>query len=160
MIQSGRSPVTISQNGEYFFRRAYELSHREEYLHALEYYNRALSTDPQYASAWHEKGNCLDALGRCEEALASYDEALKADPCRAETWCHKGLILKRIGREDEAYSCLNRGIDLSLGEIHPFPALCSLLPILIMPLCRFIRMIRFLTIRVITRGARVSRDST
>ena len=43
-------------------------------------------TDPQYAGAWHEKGNCLDEPGWWEEALARYDEALMNDPCNHETW--------------------------------------------------------------------------
>lgn len=116
MTQSGKTVVKISQNAEYFCRRASEASHAGDYLHALEYYDRALSTDPHYAGAWHEKGNCLDELGRCEEALASYDEAIRHDPYNAETWFNKGLILKRVGRENEAYSCINRGIDLALGR--------------------------------------------
>jgi len=116
MTQSGRSMIKISQNAEYYFRRASEASHAGDYIHALEYYERALSTDPHYAGAWHEKGNCLDELGQCDEALLSYDEALKHDPYNAETWFNKGLILKRIGRENEAYSCINRGIDLALGR--------------------------------------------
>jgi tetratricopeptide (TPR) repeat protein len=157
-IQSGRSLIKISQNGEYFFRRAYESSHREGYRDALEYYNRALSTDPHCACAWHEKGNCLYELGRFEEALESYDEAIRHDPCDAENWYDKGVILKRVGREDEAYSCIHRGIDLSLGEKSHFTALFSLQPILISQICRFIRMLRLLTISIVKRGSRISRD--
>ena len=103
MRQSGRSSEKISQNARYFFKRANEAAHKGDYLQALEYYDHALSTDPHYAGAWHEKGTCLDELGWWEEALASYDEALMNDPCNPETWFRKGLILKRSGREDEAY---------------------------------------------------------
>lgn len=110
------SVITITQNADYYFRRASESAHKGDYLHALEYFDRALATDPHFAGAWHEKGNCLDELGRCEEAVTSYDEALRHDPYNAETWFNKGLILKRIGREDEAFSCINRGIDLALGR--------------------------------------------
>jgi len=116
MTQSGRSVIRISQNAEYFFRRANEAFHAGDYLHALDYYDRVLSTDPHYASAWHEKGTCLDELGRCEEAIASYDEAIKHYPYNAETWFNKGLILKRVGRESEAFRCINHGIDLALGR--------------------------------------------
>ena len=116
MNQSGRSVVQISQNADYFFRRATEASHAGDYLQALMYYDRALSTDPHYAGAWHEKGNCLDELGRCEEAIASYEEAIKHDPFNAETWFNKGLLLKRMGKESEAFRCINHGIDLALGR--------------------------------------------
>lgn len=111
-----RSVMNITQNADYYFRRASESAHKGDYLHALEYFDRALASDPHFAGAWHEKGNCLDEMGRCDEAIASYDEAIRHDPYNAETWFNKGLLLKRIGREDEAFSCINRGIDLALGR--------------------------------------------
>jgi tetratricopeptide (TPR) repeat protein len=158
MRQSGRSTEKISQNARYFFHRANDAAHKEDYLQALEYYDHALSADPQYAGAWHEKGTCLDALGRWEEALASYDEALMNDPCNPETWFKKGLILKRLGREDEAYSCFSRGIDPTLGKISRIQALFSIGSILVSQFCLFIRLIHLCILRVIHRGSRVSRD--
>ncbi len=154
--QSGRSREKISQNARYFFHRANEAAHTGDYLQALEYYDHALSNDPQYAGAWHEKGTCLDEPGWWEEALARYDEALTHDPCNPETWFKKGLILKRSGREDEAFSCINRGIDLTVSMISRIQGLFSLGSILISQFCLFIRMIHLLTIRVIHRGSRVS----
>jgi tetratricopeptide (TPR) repeat protein len=158
MRQSGRSSEKISQNARYFFKRANEAAHKGDYLQALEYYDHALSTDPHYAGAWHEKGTCLDELGWWEEALASYDEALMNDPCNPETWFRKGLILKRIGREDEAFSCFNQGIDPTLRKISRIQVLFSIGSILISQFCLFIRMIHLLIIRVIHRGSRISRD--
>ncbi len=111
-----KSVVTISHNANYFFRMANQAMHAGDHLHALDYINSALSTDPHFAGAWHEKGNCLDSLGRTEEALACYDQALKLDPYDAESWYNKGLVLRRIGRDAEAYACINRGIDLALGR--------------------------------------------
>jgi tetratricopeptide (TPR) repeat protein len=158
MRQSGRSMENISQNARYFFHRADEAAHKGDYLQALEYCDHALSTDPHYAEAWHEKGTCLDELGWWEEALASYDEALIHDPCNPETWFKKGLILKRSGREDEAFSCFNRGIDPTLGKRSRIQGLFSIGSILISQFCLFIRMIHLRIIRVIHRGSRVSRD--
>jgi Tfp pilus assembly protein PilF len=158
MRQSGRSSEKISQNARYFFHRADEAAHKGDYLQALEYYDYALSTDPHYAGAWHERGTCLDELGLWGEALASYDEALTHDPCNPETWFKKGLILKRSGREDEAFSCFNRGIDPLLGKVSHIQGLFSIGSILISQFCPFIRMIHLLIIRVIHRGSRVSRD--
>lgn len=111
-----KTVVTISHNADYFFRMAHQAMHAGDHLHALDCLDRALSTDPHFAGAWHEKGNCLDELGRYTDALACYDEALKLDPYDAESWYNKGLVLRRIGRESEAYACINRGIDLALGR--------------------------------------------
>jgi len=156
--QSGKSSGQISQNAEYLFNRANEAAMKGEYLQALDLYDDALFNDPDHARAWHERGTCLDELGRCEEALASYDEALMNDPCNPQTWFRKGLILKRIGREDEAFSCFNQGIDPMLRKISRIQVLFSIGSILISQFCLFIRMIHLLIIRVIHRGSRISRD--
>ena len=116
IANTGKTVVTISHNADYFFRMAHQAVHAGDHLHALEYLDRALETDPHFAGAWHEKGNCFDDLGRYDEALACYDKALKLDPYNAETWYNRGLTLKRIGRETEAYASINRGIDLALGR--------------------------------------------
>jgi tetratricopeptide (TPR) repeat protein len=116
IANTGKTVVTISHNADYFFRMARQAVHAGDHLHALECLDRALETDPHFAGAWHEKGNCFDDLGRGDEALACYDQALKLDPYNAETWYNKGLTLKRIGRETEAYASINRGIDLALGR--------------------------------------------
>jgi Tfp pilus assembly protein PilF len=158
MRQSGRSSEKISQNARYFFHRANEAAHKGDYLQALDYYDHALSTDPHYAGAWHERGTCLDELGLWEAALASYDEALTHDPCNPETWFKKGLILKGSGREDDAFSCFNQGIDPMLGQISPVQGIFSIGSILISHFCLFIRIIHVRIIRVIQRGSRVSSD--
>jgi tetratricopeptide (TPR) repeat protein len=153
--QLGRSMEKISQNADYFFRTANEAAHKGEYLQAVELYDLVLLHDPEYAGAWHEKGNCLDALGRCEEAIASYDEALMNDPCNHETWFRKGLILKRLGREDEAYSCINQGIDPSPGVIGHVRDPPALRPVLLSQLSRFLIMIHLLLTRVINKEFRL-----
>jgi len=49
--------------------------------------------------AWHEKANCLDEMGRFEEALSCYDTAIQLDAYNAEAWFNKGLTFKKMGRE-------------------------------------------------------------
>ncbi len=115
VIRGKKTVVLISHNTDYFLRMAHQAMHAGDFLHALDYIDRILITEPSVASAWHEKGNCLDELGRCEEALACYDKALNIDPFDAESWYNRGLVLKRLGRETEGYASINRGIDLALG---------------------------------------------
>lgn len=114
--QSFAKSLIISRNAEYSYRMGTEFAHNGDYHGALEHIEKAITTDPHFAMAWHEKANCLDELGRCEEALSSYDTAIRLDPHNAEAWFNKGLTLKKMGREKEAYSCMNRGVDLALGR--------------------------------------------
>ena len=107
--------ISISQEAEYFFRRAMDAEMKNNPLQVLEYFNKALSKDPGYAMAWNEKGNYLDLMGKLDEALSCYDTALKLEPGDAEVWFNKGLTLKKVGREEDAISCINRGIELAIG---------------------------------------------
>jgi len=105
-----------SPDAEYSFRMATEAFHRGDYSRALNHIENSLSVNPRSAAAWHEKANCLDELGRCEEALSCYDTVIRLDEHHAEAWFNKGLILKKMGREKEAFDCMNRGVDLALGR--------------------------------------------
>ena len=107
--------VSVSQEAQYFFRRAMDTASRNNPAQVLEYFNRAISKDPGYAMAWNEKGNYLDLMGDLDEALSCYDTALRLEPEDAEIWFNKGLTLKKIGREQDGNSCINRGIELAIG---------------------------------------------
>ena len=53
---------------------------RIEHDEALECYNKALEIDPDYISAWNNKGYPLYGLDRYEAAIECYDTALEIDP--------------------------------------------------------------------------------
>jgi len=111
-----KSNAYLSPEAEYSFRMATEAAQKGENSRALELIEKILMNDPHFAMAWHEKANCLDQMGRCEEALSCYDVAIQLDTYNAETWFNKGLTLKKMGREKEAFDCMNRGVDLALGK--------------------------------------------
>ncbi len=111
-----KSWLVESKEADNNIRRVIELAQQGGYPRALDQIEKAIETDPHCAPAWHEKGNCLDEPGRCEEALSSYDTAINLDPHHAEAWFNKGLTLKKMGLEKEAYVCMNRGVDLTPGR--------------------------------------------
>ena len=47
---------------------------------ALGFYDKALKINPNYASAYNNKGWSLSNLGKDEEAIIEYDKALKINP--------------------------------------------------------------------------------
>ncbi|MDI9634072.1 MAG: tetratricopeptide repeat protein [Methanolinea sp.] len=113
---TGKTVRQIHPDEAYLLREALESETKGEHSRALELIEKVLASDPHHAIAWHEKGNSLDELGRCEEALSCYDRAISLDAQNAETWFNKGLTLKKMGREKEAYDCMNRGVELALGR--------------------------------------------
>jgi len=83
---------------------------------AIEYYEKAIEIDPQFAKAWHGKGTALASLGDFKGSLKSYDEALEIDPKDAEVWRHKADALQSMGMLDEAVNAYNEAIRHSPGD--------------------------------------------
>ena len=72
---------------------------------AIQYFDQALSENPNSADAWLAKCNELKALGRYAEALECYTTALQIDPKSCQAWIAKGNTLVKLRREDEALEC-------------------------------------------------------
>jgi len=112
---SERKVTTIQHDAEYLYQRAMNGQGKDAPEKVLEYFDRAIATDPGYVTAINEKANFLDQIGKLDEALSCYDRALVIDPGSAEAWFNKGLTLKKLGEEKDAEACINRGIELAVG---------------------------------------------
>jgi len=106
----------ISSEGAYFYTLATDAANEGDNPKALEYIEKVIATDPKYALAWHVKGNCLDGIGRCDDALKCYNTAIRLDPYNSESWFNKGTILKKLGRKKQADTCLKKAVKLSIGQ--------------------------------------------
>ncbi len=65
--------------------------------------DHALSINPQYDSAWNNRGIALDDLGRKEEAIASYDRALELNPDNSKFAHSKFPTQERFWDASEQY---------------------------------------------------------
>jgi len=50
------------------------------YDEAIQAYDEAIKLDPEYATAWYNKGVTLSKQGYCDEAIQAYDEAIRLNP--------------------------------------------------------------------------------
>ncbi|MCU0630660.1 MAG: tetratricopeptide repeat protein [Methanoregulaceae archaeon] len=83
---------------------------------AIELYDKVIETSPACAMAYHNKGDCLDRLGKSGEAVACYNKAIEIDPYDAESWYNKGMTLQKLGNPGEALHCTGRAIDIAMGR--------------------------------------------
>lgn len=67
----------ISAAAQSHYRQASVLLHQGKTEDALHCLKQAVEIAPNYTEALHETGNCLQNLGRCEEASLYYSRALK-----------------------------------------------------------------------------------
>jgi len=85
----------------------------KHYEDAIFSYDRALATDPEDASAWHNRGNSLDDLACYEDAISSYDRALAIDPEYASAWGNRGISLYNLARYEDAISSYDRALAIN-----------------------------------------------
>jgi serine/threonine protein kinase len=87
-----------------------ELNKAGEYEKAIEAFERAISTKPDFAVAWTNKGYAQGQLGRHEDKLDSCGQAAINDPEFAEAWNCKGLAWFDLGNYERALQEYNKAI--------------------------------------------------
>jgi serine/threonine-protein kinase len=55
-------------------------SFSKDYLEAISDYDEAIRSDPQYASAYRNRGDAFDALGQEARAAEDYKKAVQLEP--------------------------------------------------------------------------------
>jgi CheY-like chemotaxis protein len=86
----GRSKAQYLEGLRLYYREG-------RYEDAIAAFDRALEIDPTHAYAWNDRGVCLKALERNEEALASVTKAVELAPSDEEILYTCAETLKKIG---------------------------------------------------------------
>src|ERR1051326_4387448 len=81
---------------------------------AVEEYSAAILLQPALTSAYFNRANALDRLGRHQQALTDYEQTVGKDPLHMRGWCNAGLLLLKMGLLDKALHCLDTAA--SLGD--------------------------------------------
>jgi len=86
----------------------------------LEFIDKSLAVQPNFAEARCNRGNVLKELGRLDEALASYERAIALKPDFVEAHYNRGIVLQALGRPDASVASYDRAIALrpSYVEAH------------------------------------------
>jgi tetratricopeptide (TPR) repeat protein len=83
-----------------------------DWTHARDAYDRALTLNPNYATAHQWHANLLLALGRTEEALASMHRARDLEPFSLILNAAVGWVLYMSRRYDEAIACYRATLEM------------------------------------------------
>lgn len=77
---------------------------------ALTLIDRAIEIRPDYADAYNNRGNVLQALNRFEDALTSYDRSITLKPDSASAHNNRGNTLRKLDRVPEALAAYQKAI--------------------------------------------------
>lgn len=93
---------------------------------AVEYFDRALLSDPGYASAHFNRAGALRALGDRAGAIAAYGQTVALDPANYGAHLALGFLWMSDGRRDRALDHFARTLELRRGDDRSDLAFASL----------------------------------
>lgn len=84
----------------------------KQYQKAVECYEQAVQSDPQYKYAWYNMGNSYRALEENDKAIQAYEKAIEADPDYFDAWYWKARVEERLKRFDESLKSYQHCVEL------------------------------------------------
>lgn len=79
---------------------------------AIEFFNKALTIDPNDTDSLMYIGIILDRVDRPNEAIGYLDSALAIDSERPKLWLNKATILASLTKYDQALECINKALSI------------------------------------------------
>ena len=81
-----------------------------KYTEAVASYDKAIAIDPNYTTAWINRGVALGNLGQYSDEIASYDKAIAIDPNNTDVWNNRGSAQGEHGQYTEAIASFEKAI--------------------------------------------------
>ncbi|MBN1533577.1 MAG: tetratricopeptide repeat protein [Spirochaetes bacterium] len=100
----------LSCGAGYYYRKGVELDDRKEYDEAMQYYDRAVASDPAYVRAYNDRGVIRKNRKAYEEAVADFDKAIELDATFAKAYINRGNCHMAQRRYDRAIEDYDRAI--------------------------------------------------
>jgi len=92
IMMQGMNGNGIPLEAQHFYRQALSLSIEGKKEEALNDFRRAVTIAPRFCKALNAMGNCLDELGRYDEAARKFDRVVELDPHHAEARFKREMI--------------------------------------------------------------------
>lgn len=92
----------------------------ENYEKALEYYQAAITYDPEYANAWVGKGMVLQYTKKPDEALECYNHALSLEPESIVAYYNRADLHHEQQRLESALTDYSKVIELSPEDAEAY----------------------------------------
>jgi len=89
--------VGCEQQTEDYNRLGIEQYEKGDYSKAIEYYNKTIESDPNYAFAYSNRGLAYAELKEYDKAISDYDKALEIKPDYAVAYFNRGLAYLNLG---------------------------------------------------------------
>jgi tetratricopeptide (TPR) repeat protein len=88
----------IPRKARYLYQQGLDYSLEGRVEDAISSLSAAVQAEPRFCSAYNAMGNCLDRLGRYEEAIRNYEKVIELDPSHAGARFKRDLVLLKVLR--------------------------------------------------------------
>ena len=90
---------------------------KKDFSTALDFINKAIKINPNFAEAYNEQGNALNELKKLEEAIKSYNNAININPEYADAYYNKGLVFHELKKLESAVQNYDKAIKINPKHI-------------------------------------------
>ena len=109
------SSLALATMGKILMERGLSLRGFTDWATVFNYFERAIESDPNNASAYLWRGNTLDALGFSEDALAAHEQCVALEPLYVPCVNNRPFSLVALGRFEEALAMYRRDLGRGLS---------------------------------------------
>jgi tetratricopeptide (TPR) repeat protein len=80
------------------------LNDQGQFSAAIRDYDKAIALDPEFAAAWHARGNAYADKGHTAEALRDYEKAIALQPKLSTVYKTRAMVYFNTGQFDKAWA--------------------------------------------------------
>ena len=103
----------VERTSVHWFAQGLARQHLGEQRSAIDAYNQAITLNPEYGSAYNNRGNARSALGDQRAAIADYDRAFALNPDDAVYYNNRGSARSALGEQRAAIADYDQAIALN-----------------------------------------------
>jgi tetratricopeptide (TPR) repeat protein len=95
---------------ERFYSQGVAQLSRDDYARALQFFERAVELDPNYAEAWYQAGFCYGVLNRHQDALKASRQAARLRPEWSQAFINIGASSYALGQYKDAVDAYRQAL--------------------------------------------------
>ena len=88
---------TANKSDKYYFDRGNDCFDRNDWIEAIENYEKAIELDPKYWQAYYNLGLIYNILKQYNEAITSFTEVINLNPDNSDAYNDRGLSYRYLG---------------------------------------------------------------
>lgn len=116
------SVTALSQTAEEYFERGVNKYSSGDFSGALRDFSKAIKLKPDFAEAYHRRGNARMSgyNPNTEAAIADYSKSIELEPLNPKAYNNRGLVMNQIGDQVKALDDFDMAVKLDPTAVYAY----------------------------------------